>query len=59
MLVPLDGGAEPAGGADPAEGLQAGRVLAVVERALAAMKPELAEVFRWRTATARSFQEIA
>lgn len=39
--------------------LEAGQVLEVVEAALGGLKPELAEVFRWRTTEDVSFQEIA
>ncbi len=61
-LVALDGGraAETtSGGADPHGQAVATEVLEVVERCLADMKPELAQVFRWRTTTDLSFQQIA
>lgn len=60
-LVPLVGGLEGAEDrrSDPHGHAAAGQILAVVERALAAMKPELAEVFRLRSATALSFEDIA
>lgn len=60
-LVPLDGGAELPGPAstDPAGHVMAGEALAVVQRELAAMKSELAEVFRLRMTTELSFRDIA
>lgn len=44
---------------DPHAAAAAGDVLAVVQRTLDAMKPELAEVFRLRTTDDVPFQEIA
>ena len=58
-LVPLEGGVEPDGGSDPHGHALAGQALAVVQAELAAMKPELAEVFRLRMTTGLSFAEIA
>lgn len=58
-LVPLDGGREPDGGSRPDGPLIAGQSLAVVERVLGAMKPDVAEVFRLRMTTDWSFQQIA
>lgn len=61
-LVPLEGGAERRAGTDaatPFRHVAAGEVLAVVEATLGGMKPELAEVFRWRTAEEVPFKEIA
>jgi RNA polymerase sigma factor (sigma-70 family) len=60
-LVPLDGGAgaELASPERPDGELAAGQSLAVVERELARMKPELAEVFRLRMTTDLTFDEIA
>lgn len=59
VLVPLEGGAEAAAGGDPHGAFSAGQMLGVVEAALAGMKPELAEVFRWRTTSDLSFKDIA
>ncbi|MEQ1508034.1 MAG: RNA polymerase sigma factor [Myxococcota bacterium] len=58
-LVPLDGGQHPSDDAPPDAALSAGQSLAVVERTLREMKPELAEVFRWRMTTDLSFKQIA
>jgi RNA polymerase sigma-70 factor (ECF subfamily) len=56
-LVELDGGL--AAPSDPHSDAVAGQTLAVVEATLAAMKPEVAQVFRWRTTSALSFKDIA
>ncbi len=58
-LVPLEGGVEPSGAADPHGHVLAGQALAVVQAELEAMKPELAEVFRLRMTTDLSFADIA
>lgn len=61
-LVPLEGGAERRAGTDAATPFghaAASDVLAVVEATLDAMKPELAQVFRWRTAEEVPFKEVA
>jgi len=60
-LVPIDGGlSEPASREhDPCGRAVAAQVLEVVMGALAAMKPEVAEVFRLRTQTQLSFKDIA
>jgi DNA-directed RNA polymerase specialized sigma24 family protein len=39
--------------------MDAGEILEVVESTLGAMKPALAEVFRWRTTEDVSYKEIA
>lgn len=61
QLVGLPGGLEPAvaGASDPHGDAAAAQTLAVVEAALDAMKPELAQVFRWRTCSQLSFKQIA
>jgi RNA polymerase sigma-70 factor (ECF subfamily) len=61
VLVSLDGGAPDTDdpGARPDGGLAAAQILAVVEAELARMKPEIAQVFRWRTAEDLPFKEIA
>lgn len=60
-LVALDGGPEATAPpfAAPDARAHADDVLAVVDATLAAMKPELAEVFRWRTSSDLSFAQIA
>ncbi|MBX2797107.1 MAG: RNA polymerase sigma factor [Myxococcales bacterium] len=60
-LVPLEGGMhpQPASSGDPAQMMQAGQALAVVQEELRHMKPEIAEVFRLRMTTGLSFKEIA
>lgn len=58
-LVALEGGLEPVADERPDGGLLAGEVLAVVEQALAAMKADVAEVFRLRMTTDLSFADIA
>ncbi len=59
-LVPLEGGLQVGSRQeDPHGQVLVGQALAVVEDELAAMKPELAEVFRMRTTTDLSFKEIA
>jgi RNA polymerase sigma-70 factor (ECF subfamily) len=61
-LVALDGGrsAELATSpSDPHGQAVAAEVLAEVERCLADMKPEVAQVFRWRATTDLSFKDIA
>ena len=55
----IDGGLDFPGGELPDGGLRAGEALVVVERALAAMKPEVAEVFRLRMTSDLSFKQIA
>jgi RNA polymerase sigma-70 factor (ECF subfamily) len=57
VLVSLED--EPAAADDPAAAVQARETMAVVDAELAAMKAELAEVFRLRTSTDTSFAEIA
>ena len=57
-FVVLDGG-EAAPPHDGESAVAAGQVLAAVEAELGAMKPELADVFRWRTTDDVSFAEIA
>lgn len=58
-LVPLAGGEDPRA-PDATDGpARAADVLAVVERTLATLKPEVAEVFRVRTSSDVSFREIA
>ena len=61
VVVALDGGLDQAAdrSADPHGRANAAQILAVVEGALAAMKPEVAHVFRRRTTSADSFKEIA
>lgn len=62
IVVPLEGGLEQVASdrrADPHASASAGQILAEVERVLAAMKPEVAEVFRLRTTTELSFKQIA
>jgi len=60
-LIALDGGLAPPvdGSADPHSDAVAAQTLAVVQRELASMKPEVAQVFRWRTTTNLSFKQIA
>ena len=60
-LVALEPGMqEPTSvGADPESALRAGDVLTTVEQELSTMKPEMADVFRWRMREDASFQEIA
>ena len=62
-LVALDGGkaAETRGSTatDPHSRAVAVEVLEVVEQCLASMKPEVAQVFRWRATTDLSFKDIA
>ncbi len=59
-LVALEGGADPAASeGDPHGEVAAIDVLRSVDRTLDAMKPELAEVFRWRTTADMPFSEIA
>jgi RNA polymerase sigma factor (sigma-70 family) len=61
-FVAIDGeGAAPLPdvGRGPEDQLRAGQALQVVEATLEDLKPELAEVFRWRTTEDVSFQEIA
>lgn len=59
--VSLQDTAEMSGGAssDPHSSYSAQEALAVVERVLSNMKPEVAEVFRLRTTTGLSFKDIA
>lgn len=57
-LDPLDEG-RARSSSDPHGELVAARALAVVERCLGEMKPEVAQVFRWRTTSDISFAEIA
>ena len=45
--------------ASPESSARAAQILAVVERTLNGMKPEIAQVFRMRMSTQQSFQEIA
>ena len=61
ILVSLEGGApDTADESDrPDRGMEAAQILAVVEAELARMKPELAQVFRWRAAEDIPFKEIA
>ncbi len=61
-LVALEGGVSSVDQpefADPEHIAHAGDVLAVVNAELASMKPEVAQVFHWRTAEDWSFAEIA
>lgn len=58
-LVPLDGGLEPRGTADPHSSAVASQTLQIVENSLAEMRPEIAEVFRLRMTSQLSFKEIA
>lgn len=58
-LVPLEGPDRRAAPHRPDQGRHADDLLGVVEAALADMKPELADVFRWRTASDLTFQQIA
>lgn len=61
-LVPIDDSAaerHASGGDSPDSQLLASEVLQVVEAELAQMKPELAEVFRWRTVDDVPFKQIA
>ncbi len=58
-LVPVDGGLEPVSASDPHSQVCAQHALKVVEATLKAMKPELAQVFRWRMTTDLSFRDIA
>lgn len=59
-LVPLGGGEVELPGADRSDHrLAADQSLAVIERALAAMKPDVAEVFRLRMTTDLTFDQIA
>lgn len=57
VAVPLDGELPSPWG--PEHQVRADQVLAVVDQELSAMKPELAEVFRWRMTRDLSFKEIA
>lgn len=59
ILVAIDGTPEPAGPHSPEAQARTSRLLDVVEDALAAMKPEVAEVWRWRLTEEVSFKEIA
>ena len=45
--------------ASPESTARAAQILSVVEATLANMKPEIAQVFRLRTSTQQSFQDIA
>jgi len=61
-LVPIDDShaERTAASADgPDQRLHANAILAVVEAELGHMKPEIAQVFRWRTAGDVSFKEIS
>lgn len=61
-LVPMDDSQAErtaAGGQAPDGGLEAAQMLSVVERTLADMPPQMAEVFRWRTVDDVPFKEIA
>lgn len=58
-LVPLEGGVQATDRSDPLGVVAAGQALALVQAELAAMKPELAEVFRLRMTTGLSFRQIA
>lgn len=57
-FVVLDGG-EAGPAHDGESAVAANQVLAAVQAELDAMKPELADVFRWRTSEDVSFAEIA
>lgn len=61
VLVPLEGGTDrhSDGDGDPHANACATEVLLAVESTLADMKPEMSEVFRWRTTDDVSFKEIA
>ena len=59
QLVALDETLPVAGHDDPHSELCASEVLTIVNSELAAMKPEIAQVFRWRTSGNLSFQQIA
>lgn len=62
QIVSLEGGLDVAGGQDPDSphgAVSTAQMLTAVERALSSMKPELAEVFRWRTGDDVPFKEIA
>lgn len=60
-LVPLDGATGPIRTSPdrPDHHAHAAEVLAVVEATLDGMKPELAQVFRWRTTEDAPFKELA
>jgi len=58
-LVPLEGGLEPSGNADPHGSAVASQTLHLVEETLASMRPEIAEVFRLRMTSRLSFKDIA
>lgn len=58
-VVSLEGGLQLRGAADPESSARAGQVLAIVEAELSEMKPEVAQVFRWRTSEDLSFKDIA
>lgn len=58
-LVPLDGPEQGRTALDPEGIARAADVHAVVDEALATMKPEIAEVFRWRAVEDVPFAEIA
>ena len=58
-FVPLDGLRNLTASEHPADRMAAAKILSVVELELDAMKPEIAEVFRWRMTEDISFKEIA
>lgn len=59
VLVAIDGTPEPVGTHSPEEQARTSRLLDVVERTLASLKPEVAQVWRWRMTEEVSFKEIA
>lgn len=58
-VVPLDDANAVADRWGPEHTARAAQVAEVMQRELQAMKPELAEVFRWRTTEDVTFKEIA
>ena len=59
QLVALDTTLPVPGQQDPHSELCASEVISLVNTELAEMKPEIAQVFRWRTTENLSFQQIA
>lgn len=57
-MVPIEGGTL-VDRANPHENATASQTLVAVESILGAMKPEIAQVFRWRTTSDLSFKDIA
>lgn len=62
QLVPIEGGQSlqrAPDAHDPETAARAGQILDVVQQALAAMKPEIAQVWRWRMTEDVDFKTIA